>query len=106
MNESLESELTEYVHELFISQSYVSWVDSLPHLEKGRWYSLIVELDKAECELEKIKEFEAEVSSKFVFSCLKAPYFKKTGELMIVFNIAGFLWSSVVYQIPKEVGSL
>lgn len=101
-SDELESNLTKFSHDLFSTQQYKCWREKLSHQEKNRWYSLIVELDKSHCELNSIKGFGEEVYSSFVYRCIPSPDFKVTGENIILFNVSGKIWHSLIYFSEKN----
>ena len=39
-----------------------------------------------------------EIVSKFVFMAVKAPDFKTTKKYMIIFTVAGSIWTSVIWH--------
>ena len=100
-NHTIEEKLTNFIHNVFLESEYRNWRNNLFNFELDRWYSLIVELDKSQVALNRIKEFDKGVYSKLVFRCIRSPNWKNTGEIMIIFNVSGMIWSSLVFQSPK-----
>jgi len=98
----VEDKLTRFVHDIFLDLEYKSWRNKLFNFELDRWYSLIVELDKSQVALSRVKEFNESIYSKLVFRCIRSPNWKNTGEIMIIFNVSGMIWSSLVFQTPKK----
>lgn len=92
----LSSKLTELAHDLFTVGAYRVWRESLSSHKLDRWYSLVVELDKKNIETEEVKKFGNDVYSKLVYRCVPSPNFKKTGEIMVLFNVSGWLWHSLI----------
>lgn len=97
----IEDKLTHFIHDVFLNLEYKSWRNKLFNFEVDRWYSLIVELDKSQVDLNHIKEFDEGIYSKLVYRCIRSPNWKNTGEIMIVFNVSGMIWSSIVFQTPN-----
>lgn len=93
----LSSNLTEFVHDLFIMNIYKGWREKLNNQRINRWYSLIVELDKANTPIVELKKFGTDVYSKLTYRCIPSQDYKKTGELLILFTISGSLWHSLIY---------
>ena len=96
--ENRNNKLTEIAHDLFTDLKYRNWLNNVNSYPFGKWHSLIVELDKAGCEIETIKALGAECHSKLVFCCIEAPNFNRTGQITVIFNLAGSLWHSVIWH--------
>ncbi|MCP4975399.1 MAG: hypothetical protein GY931_04495 [Maribacter sp.] len=101
---SVGSELTEFVHELFLKKEFGEWRDSILRYENGRWYSLIVELDKHSAPLNLINHLGEDIYSKFVFQCIKSPDYKVSNEIKVLFTVTGWIWTSVVgYSKVRDI---
>ena len=103
--DEISLKLTSFVHDLFLNEESSAWLENLSSQSHDRWYSLIVELDRACCPIEKIKEFKEGIYSKFVYRCIPSPGFKTSGEMMILFNISGWVWHSLIFYTPNTVQS-
>ena len=104
-DKNLSSKLTELSHNLFTLPEYKLWRDELSKRKRDHWFSLIVELDRLQIPIEKLKDFGEDVYSKLVFRCIEAPTFKNTNQLMVLFSLADASWHSLVYQtecVEKE----
>ncbi len=99
----ITDELTEFVRDLFTESKYEEWRNVLYEQRRDRWYSLIVGLDRHDAPLDRIRSFGEQVYSKTVFQCIEAPDFKSSNELVIVFKVSGWIWSSVVnFSTPND----
>ncbi len=102
LNENIEEELTNYVHDLFLNNEYVEWRKGLKEYESGSWHSLIVKLDSLGAPIDRLKEFGEETYSKLVFNYVKAPDYKESKMLMVQFTVASSIWHSVVWHCPER----
>ena len=88
--------LTELAHDIFSNLIYKGWRDNLNIQDRDRWFSLIVELDKSGCSVEVFKDFSSDIKSNLVYRCMPAPNYKRSGEVMILFNVSGWTWHSLI----------
>ena len=95
--DGLEPRLTSFAHDLFTLRKYESWTRALAHQKVDRWYSLIVELDRSQCDLEPIKGLGEDVYSKLVYRRIPSATFKASGEHLVLFCWADRLWHSLIY---------
>lgn len=100
--DEIDSRLTEFTHDLFISPQYTRWRSNILNQKRDRWYSLIVELDKSNSNLDAIKGFGEDVYSKLVYRCIPCPITKALREDLVLFNVAGSIWHSLIYFSANE----
>ena len=93
----LNQQLTSIAHELFTDKQFKKWVRELANQKKHRWYSLIVELDKNDCPIDSLKKLDESIYSKFVYQCIPSPDFNLNRETIILFNVSGYIWHSLIY---------
>ncbi len=94
------AKLTEMAHDLFTEPCFDCWVSELIHQPSDRWRSLIVELDKSGCPINKLLGFDETVRSKLVYRCMQSPDFRRSGEIMVIFSVAGWTWHSLIFHRP------
>ena len=97
-----KEELTEFVHDLFTQRDYAPWVGDLAQYKHGAWNSLIAKLDRTGCTLSTIRAFGEDCYSRLLFCCVQAPHYKVTGEIMVIFTVADWIWHSVIWHIPAN----
>jgi hypothetical protein len=85
------------MHDLFLDKHYAKWKENLFEQPFERWYSLIVELDKNDASLVTLKSFNEAIYSKLVYRILPSPNYRKTGEILILFNVSGLLWHGLIH---------
>lgn len=98
----VETKLTEFTHDLFTSPIYIQWLDKLHEQKPSRWYSLIVELDKTTGSIQELKDLGESIYSKLVYRCIPTPDFKNSKEIMVLFNVSGGIWHSLIYYSKNQ----
>ncbi len=96
----LTLEVTAFTKDILTSPSHKKWRDGLSKQKRNRWYTLVVELDKADCPIEKLTEFGEDIFSVLVYRCIPAPNYNDTGELLVLFHLADWIWHSLIYYTP------
>lgn len=99
----IEVELTNYVHNLFLESHYADWRDKLFEQLDERWYSLVVELSKNKVPTNNIKQLGEEIYSKFVYRCIPSPNYRRTGEILVLFNVVGLIWHGLINLATEEL---
>ena len=98
----LKRELTEFTHDLFLKKEYIEWRSGLLKLADGKWRSLIASLAKSGASVDTLAAFGEHNYSKFVFNCVKAPDFRNSRQVMVLFTISGGLWHSLIWHAPEK----
>ena len=101
MSKELQEQLTARTHDLFLESKYQKWKDAVIQQAKSRWFSLIVELDRQGCDISDFQKFGQDVHSKLVYRVVPGPYFSSTQEVIVLFKLAGSIWSSVINIRPS-----
>ena len=92
-----------FTHNLFTKPLYGESRGQLCEQKTNRWYSLIAELDKATGSIEELTEFGDDIYMKFVYRCIPTPDFKNSREIMVLFNVSGWMWHSLIYFQKNKV---
>lgn len=93
--------LSIFTHDLFTNSIDRDWRSNLVGQSQNRWFSLIVELEKTNGSVDRLKNFGEDIYSKLVYRCIPSPKYRKTGEIMLLFNVSDLLWTSVIFFEPK-----
>ena len=95
-----EDECKLFARELFMRREYRPWVAQLSARRTNRWYSLIVTLDETGVDLTEIKSLGEDIYRIFVFDVTRSPTFKTSGDYMIRFSLAGWIWHTMIWHTP------
>lgn len=97
-----EEELSSYIHDLFLSKEYISWRKDINSVTEGKWHSLIASLARHNAPTDKALSFGENIYSRLVFSYTKAPDYKTSQMLMVLFTVSGSMWHSLVWHCPER----
>lgn len=101
----IESSCTSIARDLCTHPKYRKWLDAAFVQSSSRWYGVAAEVDRQGCPLEAIKELPTGVIRVFVYTCIEAPYFKETGEVLFLFKLADAIWSTVISVTPAPTNT-
>ena len=100
--EETEEELSTFIHDLFLNKEYLEWRRSLKSFEEGKWHSLIVSLKNQGVPLAEILKFGENIFSKLVFNYIKAPDYRQSQMLIVLFTVSGGMWRSLIWHCPER----
>lgn len=99
----IEASCTNIARDLCTDPKYAVWLDAAFAQASTRWYSVVAEVSKQDCPIAEIKELPEEAIRNFVYTCIKAPHFKKTGEVLFLFKLANAIWNSTISVTPAPI---
>lgn len=98
--DDVESECTRIARELCTDPAHGTWRNAVFSQRSSRWYSVVVEVDRQGCPIDRLMALPREARRAFVYTRVDGPFFRSDGRIVIVFALAGSLWTTVVHCGP------
>jgi hypothetical protein len=101
----IEESCTEIARNICTHPKHGKWLEAAFNQTDSLWHGVVAEVARQGCPVDEIKELPEEVIRVFVYTCIKAPYFNKTGEVLILFTLAGWIWSTSIRCTPAPINT-